>query len=129
MKKCGSLAPTISFATIQYDSPNTIIANRATTAIITYMVRGPKLNRYENGTIKTIPTDKLRRLADVLGYSFEDFISGDPRYSMMIDGNAKESQVMRDEDDEMLINWFHGLSKEYQSIVKQIISIDSKTEH
>ena len=87
------------------------------------------INRYENGTIKTIPTDKLRRLAEVLGYSFEDFISGDPRYSMMIDGNAKESQVMRDEDDEMLINWFHGLSKEYQSIVKQIISIDSKTEH
>jgi transcriptional regulator with XRE-family HTH domain len=87
------------------------------------------INRYENGTIKTIPTDKLKRLAEVLGYSFEEFISGDPRYSMMNGERTSEEQRELDEDDELLINWFHRLSKEYRLLVKQFILLDSKAEY
>ncbi len=86
------------------------------------------INRYENGTIKTIPTDKLRKLAEVLGYSFEEFISGDPRYSMLGDKQVSEGKYDLDEDDGLIINWFHHLPKEYQLLFKQFISLSTRNE-
>lgn len=86
------------------------------------------INRYENGTIKTIPTEKLKKLAEVLGYSFEDFISGDPRYNMMLSDNMKEEQTTRNIEDEQLIMGFHRLPKEYQSMIKEFITLATKHE-
>lgn len=86
------------------------------------------INRYEHGTIKTIPTDKLRKLAEVLGYSFEEFISGDPRYSMLGDKQVSDYRYELDEDDELILNWFHNLPGEYQSLLKQFISLSTKNE-
>lgn len=87
------------------------------------------INRYEHGTIKTIPTEKLKKLAEVLGYSFEEFISGDPRYSMLVEEPTNMQPIEMSEYDMVLITKLRRLPREYQELIEQFISVAGKDEH
>ena len=86
------------------------------------------INRYENGAIKTIPTEKLRKLAEALGCSFEEFISGDPHYMGLLGGSDTDHPAVFTQEDERLILDFHKLPGEYQSLIRAFITLAAKSE-
>lgn len=82
------------------------------------------INRYETGAIKTIPIDKLRKLSEVLGYPFDEFIAGDPKYSGY-EGSVSSlmQQSSLNLEESSLLNWYRSLPIEYQSVMQQLIAV------
>ncbi len=79
------------------------------------------INRYENGTIKVIPVDVLKNLASIFGYSFDDFVSGDPKYNMLAD-HPTDSVSPIDNDDRLILRWYHNLPAKHQEFLREIAS-------
>ena len=79
------------------------------------------VNRYENGTIKRIPTEMLHKIAEALHISFEDLISDDPSYIDLLEGSTpKKTSKKRTSDEQEMIEWYRGLSPDAKSFFKQL---------
>lgn len=79
------------------------------------------INRYENGTIKRIPTEMLHKIADALQISFEDLISDDPSYVDLLGSSAsRKSSRKRTSDEQEMIEWYRSLSPDAKSFFKQL---------
>lgn len=80
--------------------------------------------RYENGTIKRIPTKQLAKISDILGVSFDDLYDEDPQYNDRIESESRNMTFeMLTEDEAKLVVWYRDLSNEERSIVKQVRSL------
>ena len=82
------------------------------------------VNRYENGTIKRIPTHILQKISDAIHVPFDELISEDPLYFDLLDQKQRkqENQETSDAEQELLL-WYRTLSPEAQSYLRQILKI------
>ena len=78
------------------------------------------INRYENGTIKVIPIEMLKKLASTFDCSFDDFISEDPQYCMLAD-SPHTLKTTKDNDDALILKWYHNLPVKHQEFLKEVV--------
>jgi len=78
------------------------------------------INRYESGAIKIIPVENLHKIAEALGYSFEDLVSEDPKYSILCSSSSKNQDLTISASDRKMLEWFHGLPEHIQQSLSAI---------
>ena len=78
------------------------------------------INRYENGSIKVISGDVLRRIAKVLDVTLNELVAGDPKYHYLSSNPIKEDTADLTIDELELLEWYRGLSDEGKKVVSKL---------
>lgn len=85
------------------------------------------ISRYESGKIKKIEEDKLVKIANALGVSYDELIKGDPLYEKQGTrgpySHRKDHAAVQDEMDEALLLSFHNMPGETKEIVLQLCRV------
>jgi len=74
------------------------------------------INRYEKGVIKTIPVETLRKIAEALNCTYDEFVKDDPKYASLCDAE-QETSISVDQlsdSDRKMVEWFHALPEDVQ---------------
>ena len=85
-------------------------------------VKQTTISRYESGSIRTIPYEKLKKMGEVFHCTVDDLIEGDPGYYQT---DAREmgnntSRLVTDPDLLCLLNWYESLPSEQKLFMRQI---------
>lgn len=82
------------------------------------------LSRYERGTIKFIPPEAVRKIAQALDTTFEELVEGDSRYASTDPvrkrqsyKTTKQSITIQNDEDKELLYAFHRIDSKYRIIV------------
>ena len=79
------------------------------------------MSRYENGKIRSIPSETLGKIASALNCSVSDLIQDDSNYDFLKDEKIrKRKSSFRTQEEEHLLKGYRGLSQELQAAVRQI---------
>ncbi len=85
------------------------------------------ISRYENGSVKTIPYDKLELIASIFGCSVGELVKDDPVYNTNAEqAESDESMLVTNKEDIELLKWFHGLSNRERSFLKKLFDNKEK---
>lgn len=76
--------------------------------------------RYENGSIQYIPVGMLKKIAAVLGCTYEELVVDDERYNSCHDKEASKSITS---EETKLIMRYRELPPKMQHIVKEICNL------
>ena len=96
------------------------------------------VSRYESGSIRSIPYDKLKKIGEVLHCSVEELTNGDPAYFYHINcdnqhnekncNENKQCRIVSDPDLICLIDWYESLSTDQRAFVRKITDGNSHSE-
>ena len=78
------------------------------------------ISRYENGYVKRIPTDILKKIAEVCNCQLESLVVEDEQYSYLIGKGNTILENTKEEDEKLILNWYHKQGKEIQELIKKI---------
>ena len=78
------------------------------------------IHRYENGSIKEIPIYTLKKLSEIFDYSFDEFVCDDPKYCMLTSHKGQNTNIQMDEDERLILNWYHCLPMKHQEFLIEI---------
>ena len=87
------------------------------------------ISRYENGTVKRIPYDKLEQIASIFGCSVSDLVKDDQEYAPVDEADTdvlSESILVTNKEDIELLKWFHGLTAQERSFIKRLFDNSDK---
>ena len=75
--------------------------------------------RYENGSVKYVPVDLIKKMADIFKCSTDDLIEGDDRYTQ----KKRKSVSKLSEDEKDLLYKYRELSTKDKTVVKGICEL------
>lgn len=78
------------------------------------------ISRYENGYVRKIPDDTLKKLAEALDCTVNDLIEDDPSYAHLHSSKKRKAALKKNmsQDDQLILSWFHSLSPEVRAFFK-----------
>lgn len=79
------------------------------------------ISRYENGYVRRIPVDMLKKIAEACHCQLESLVVEDAQYAHLIGKGNDDLENNMDEDEKLILNWYHRQSREIQEFVKQIV--------
>ena len=81
------------------------------------------ISRYESGSIKTIPYEKLEKMGEVFQCGVDELIKGDPGYyHVETRETGNESRLVTDPDLLCLLDWYEALPLEQRLFMRQVAS-------
>lgn len=87
------------------------------------------ISRYENGYVKVIPAQVLRKIAEAINVPFDELVIDDPKYvSLASDEAMNKAASELSTDEKELIAWYRGLSAEAQDLMRQFRKLDKLTD-
>ena len=78
--------------------------------------------RYENGGVKYISVEILKKIAEALSCSLTDLTDGDDRYETVSKSRKKRKPS---NDDYLILEKYHTLNPDLRNIVDQILKLSS----
>lgn len=89
-------------------------------------VKQTTISRYESGSIRRIPYEKLEKMAEVFQCDVDELIKGDPGYHQIDNKEAENgSRLVTDPDLLCLLDWYEALPSEQKLFIRQITSADA----
>lgn len=80
------------------------------------------ISRWENGYIKSIPADTVKKLAEVFHLPLEEFIDGDPEYYYLLPDQKKKHSASSEltDDENAMLDWYRHLTSKEKKLVKKL---------
>ena len=81
------------------------------------------ISRYENGYVRRISDEVLRKIADALNTTVHELTEDDPDYAHLHpDSFCTKKREERSAADQRLLDWFHRQTPEVQSFILNIVN-------
>lgn len=80
------------------------------------------ISRWENGYIKSIPADTIKKLAEVFHMSLEELIDNDSDYYYLLPAQKKKHSASSEltDDENAMLDWYRHLTSKEKKLVRKL---------